>query len=236
MRRGTSGRPARPDARYDVTIAPGALTRVLLVAALTLLAYHAGLALYHYRVQELSWLLRQLFDVDQENNLPTWYSGFLLLVSSMLLWLCARKKRTEGDRWFRHWYVLAVGFLLMSIDEVAGIHESINSIIVMPWSIPAGIAVGVIGITFVPFLLHLPRATALRFSLAGAAYLTGALLIEIRGNELVRTRQRDTLEYNMTTLVEESLEMLAVVLFIHSLLLYMRCRQTGKVSTSVEVA
>lgn len=37
----------------------------------------------------------------------------------------------------------------------------------MTWAIPAGIAGLLVGVAFVPFLLHLPRRTALLFALAG---------------------------------------------------------------------
>jgi hypothetical protein len=205
-----------------------------LIVAVALLACHAALAIYHYRVEELHWLLRQLFDVDQENNLPTWYSGFLLLTTSALLWLCARKKRADADRWSGHWYALAVGFLLMSVDETAGVHESINSVIVMTWAIPGAILALAIGLVFVPFLLHLPRRTALLFGLAGGAYLAGAVGIEIIGNAMVGQRLKDTLQYNLTTLAEEGLEMLGLVLFIHTLLRYMREPGANAVEASLK--
>ncbi len=227
--------PAAGAGRYELTLSSRALPRALLIAALALLVCHTALAVYHYRVQQLPWLLRQLFDVDQENNLPTWYSAFMLLTASALLWICARGKRAEGDRWFRHWYALAAGFLLMSLDEVAGLHETINSMIVMTWAIGGAILALVIGLAFLPFLLDLPRRTAVRFGAAGAVYLTGAIGIEIVGNSLVGKRLEDTLQYNLTTLAEESLEMIGVILFLHSLMRYMRRPRTRSVSASLEV-
>lgn len=75
--------PAGPaPARYEASVSARSLPRGLLCVALALLACHAGLTLYHYRVEELSWLLLQFFDVNQENNLPTWFSQFLLLTAS----------------------------------------------------------------------------------------------------------------------------------------------------------
>ena len=208
--------------RYEVRLSSVTLPFSLLLVALVLLACHAGLTLYHYRVEPLPWLLRQLFDVDQENNLPTWYSAFLLLTASALLWLCARQRKADGDSWSGHWLALAGGFLLMSLDEVAGVHETINSVIVMTWAIPGAFLALVLGLAFVPFLLQLPRRTALRFALAGAIYVGGAVGVEIFGNSLSVQNLRDTLQYDLATLVEEALEMLGVILFIHTLLLYMR--------------
>ncbi len=209
-------------ARYEMAVSSRAVPRVLAVLALLLLACHAAIAIYHYRVAEVPWLLFQLFDVDQENNLPTWYSEFLLLTGFAFLWLCASQKRADGDRWSGHWMALTVGFLLMSIDEIAGVHETINSIIVMTWAIPAGIMALAIGAAFVPFLLRLPRDTAVLFVLAGGTYLAGAVGIEIVGNSLVGQKLSDTLAYKMTTFAEEGLEMFGVILFLHALLRYMR--------------
>ena len=208
-------------AHYEVHLS-ASLPLALLLVALVLLACHAGLTLYHYRVEELPWLLRQLFDVDQENNLPTWFSALLLLVTSALLWLCARQRKADGDSWSGQWLALSCGFLLMSLDEVAGVHETINSVIVMTWAIPGAFLALVLGLAFVPFLLHLPRRTALHFALAGAIYIAGAVGVEIFGNSLSVQSLRDTLQYNMATLAEEALEMLGVILFIQALLRYMR--------------
>lgn len=59
------------------------------------------LILVYYRFQELPWLLRQLLDVDDENNLPTRYSGFLLPIARVSPWLCAGARRADGYRWYR---------------------------------------------------------------------------------------------------------------------------------------
>jgi len=218
-----------------VVISSQGLPRALLTAALVLLTLHIVLYLYHYGVAELPWLVLQLFDVDQENNLPTWYSGFLLALTSCLLWVCAQQKRADGDRWYRHWYVLATGFLLLSVDEIAGVHESINSVIVKSWAIYGAIFAGVIGLAFVPFVLNLPRRTALLFTAAGACYLAGTVGMEVIGNDMVGRNLSDTLGYKVATLVEESLEMLGIVLFVHTLLAYMREPGGDAVRASVEV-
>jgi hypothetical protein len=105
----------------------------------------------------------------------------------------------------------------MSVDEVAGIHETINSVIEAHWAVGGGILALVIGLCFVPFLLQLPRRTALLFLVAGVAYISGVIGIEILGQPM----DADTLEYNLLTLVEEGLEMFGVILFLYGLLDHM---------------
>jgi len=203
--------------RFEFAVSTLTLIRNLLIVAVILLICHGALTIYHYRVEELPWLLRQIFDVDEEQTLPTWFSAFLLFIASAFLWLCARGKRSGADPWAVYWYILAVGFLLMSVDEVAGIHETINSVIEAHWAVGGGILALVIGLCFVPFLLQLPRRTAILFLVAGVAYISGVIGIEILGQPM----DADTLEYNLLTLVEEGLEMFGVILFLYGLLDHM---------------
>lgn len=216
-------------------LAPGRLCGGLAVVAGVLILIHTGLAFFHYRVQELPWLLIQLFDVDQENNLPTWYSAFLLGLSAAFLWLVAADASARGKAWSGAWRVLSVGFLLMSLDEVAGVHETINSIIVPSWAIAGGIAAALLGVAFIPFLLHLPRRTAVLFAVSGAIFLAGATGLEIVGNEMVRQRLRETLRYSLTAALEESLEMAGVLLFLHTLLSYLRGEPGRALRTGIRV-
>ena len=206
---------------YDVAFSTRSIPRGLILAAACLVIAHLGLWTWHYRVGELPWLVRQLFDLDQENNLPTWFSGALLGATAALLGLRAARARIERRGWAGHWTALAVGFVLLSLDEVAGVHESINSAIVIPWAIPAAAGVAVLGTAFVPFLLALPRRTSGLFLLAAALYVGGALGVELVGNEMVGNKMRDTLQYKLATAVEESLEMAGAILFLSALLRHM---------------
>ncbi|MCF6298518.1 MAG: hypothetical protein L3J01_01410 [Thiomicrorhabdus sp.] len=217
--------------RYRIRLSPRVVMQSLLFVTAILLSIHVVFTIIHYSFQELPWLLRQLFHVDEENNLPTWYSGFLLLATSTLLWFFALTQRANEEPWFRHWLVLAVGFLLMSIDEVAGIHETINSIIEISWAIPGGMLVLLLILAFVPFLLQLPRRTAKLFILAGTVYLTGAVVLEI----IAIPMSDDTLTYDLLVAVEEGLEMLGVILFLHTLLTYMRSAKTKHVDVSIMI-
>lgn len=241
QRRSSQPKPAAADGhsgsnlRYEVALSSRTLPQALLIAALLLLALHTALYFYHYRIDKLSWVLLQLFDVDQENNLPSWYSGIVLALTSCLLWVCAHEQRPHGGAWVRHWYALSIGFLLLPLDEIAGVHESINSVIVMSWAIPAGILAAGIGLLFVPFMLHLPRRTAQLFAVAATAYLVGAIALEIVGNDMVGRGLRDSLGYKLTTAVEESFEMLGIVLFVYALLAYMRAPAGDAVRMSVEI-
>ncbi len=84
--------------------------------------------------------------------------------------------------------------------------------------------------------IHALIVAALLFIVAGSMFLTGAAGLEIIGNSLVAQRLRDTLEYKLWTLVEEALEMFGVILFTHTLLIYMRRPGAENVNVSLEVS
>ncbi|GMQ81855.1 MAG: hypothetical protein BMS9Abin05_1292 [Rhodothermia bacterium] len=215
--RKASTKPTRRPVSYTVTFEPSSLPRKLFFVAIGLLAAHAILSVIHYEFYRLPWLFRQLFDLDEENNLPTWYSSIALFITSIFLWLCAREKQATDDPWKRQWKILALGFFVLSIDEVAGMHETFNSLIKISWAIPGGLLAVVIGFLFIPFLLGLERQTAKLFVLSGVIYIGGAIGVEL----LAAPLRVDSLQYYLMTLWEEGMEMIGVLLFLYALLRYM---------------
>jgi len=66
-----------------------------------------------------------LVNLDQEANLPTWYSSaklLMLALMSVLLW-DAERKAGNGFRFTWLWLVVAMIFLGLSADETASMHE-----------------------------------------------------------------------------------------------------------------
>jgi len=200
---------------YQLTLAVRDYTVTLLVLATVLVTIHVGLYLYHYRIEELPWLLLQLFDLDEENNIPTWFSSFLLLNNAFFLYLYSGK---EGLQKRLYWSLLAAGFLLLAIDEVAGLHESFNSAIDINWAVPGAILVLFVAVAFVPFLLSLPRRLALLFILSGILYVAGAIVIELLSEDM----ESDSQAYMLAVAVEEGLEMIGALLFLFVLLREMK--------------
>ena len=197
----------------------------MLYVVLGLLAAHTIIAYYHYEIGRLPWLLRQTFDLDEENNLPSWYSGTALFITTVFIWLCAREKRAIEDPWSRQWYVLTAGFLFLAIDEIAGLHETFNTLVKMNWAIPGGILAVAIGFMFAPFLIKLHRRTSLLFFLSGMIYVGGAIGVEL----LAASLKSDSMEYYLMTLLEEGMEMLGVLIFLYALLGYMSGQGTNRI-------
>ncbi len=127
---------------------------------------------------------------------------------------------------------MAFGFLLLSLDEIAGLHETVNSLIDMNWAIPGGILTVGIGLSFVQFLRNLPPSTGMLFLVSGALYVGGAVGMELVAGGAI---DADTLSYNLITAAEEGLEMAGALLFLYSLLHYMQTPGGGVIQASVEL-
>jgi len=188
---------------------------------------HGILVTYNYTVDEVTWYFLQLFDVNEEENLPTWFSGFNLLVATAFLGILVSEKRRLGDVMKGRWTVLFVGFCFLSIDEIAGLHESVNSIIEPSWAWGGGVIALVLGVYFLPFLKTLPKATFVNFVIAGAVFVGGAVGMELIGEPI----DSDSLAYNISTMIEEGMEMFGVILFTRGLLSYM---MDGKDKATIE--
>jgi hypothetical protein len=194
------------------------LTLRLSGAASVLVGLHVALMVVHYEYVHIPWLIRQLFDLDEEQSFGTWFSVVILLFTAWILLLYARQRRESGDPWHRQWWLLGLGFVLLSIDELVGLHETLNTAIDVSWTVPAAFAVAGVALAFLPFLRHLPARTGMLFVCAGVIYVGGAVGVEAATVPMERRHQLDTLAYNLTTALEEGMEMAGVILFLHALL------------------
>lgn len=174
--------------------------------------------------------LAPLFDFFGESNLPTWFSSSTLLLCSLLLATIALGKKRERDRFSAHWTALSVIFLYLSIDEAAEIHEKIGMLLQRivgdkwllhpTWVVFGAVFVLIFALSYMRFVIHLPPGIRRLFLLAGAIYVTGALLLEaFEGYYLMRWGF--DFKFEVFVFFEELLEMSGIVLFIHGLFSYM---------------
>jgi hypothetical protein len=218
-----------------VAITENGLVRVLAWTA-------AGFAIGHFITAGLSWavgaehlhrlrllfLFRQ-FNLDEENNLPTFFSCALLAIAAGLLFLIARRAREDGDRMTNYWRAFGVLFAFMSFDEFCGFHERFGVFLVasfhapqsgatrFPWVVAGLPFVAAVGAVSAPFLRALPRRTRNAMLVAGLVYVGGALGMELADGWYFDHYGEDT-TYALLVGVEETLEMTGVILFIRCLL------------------
>ncbi len=173
------------------------------------------------------------FDLARENNLPTWYASMSLLLCATLLGLIGWAKHQALDPFRWHWLALAAGFLVLSADEAASIHELVGRSLEtrVPMSgvlyygsiVPMLLVVTLVGVSFLRFWWYLPRPIRVRVALAGLLYVGGAVGLEmLESREEWLTQSQSTTNYHVMVFVEELLEMGGVLLFLSSLTGYLR--------------
>lgn len=172
------------------------------------------------------------FDMDEENTIPTYISSLNMLIAAVILGIIALIiKRRKGEFW-KQWAIMGSIFFLLSLDESASIHEGISSrfnVMVgglsgtthYAWAILGSVLIVGFLIYFSRFIFALPVKTRNRFILSGAVFLAGAIGVEALGGFIYSQMGTDTLVYQISVVVEESMEMVGICLFIWSLFRYM---------------
>ncbi|MGC5585116.1 hypothetical protein [Ornithinimicrobium sp. W1665] len=217
------------------------LTAILLLIACALAA-EATRALLSTDGMVRRGKLLSLFDADVEDSFPTWFQGMQLAFAGFLSWAW-RKSDAAGLRW--GWSVLAALLIVMSLDELISLHEEligplqnafdINSgPLFFAWVIPGVIAAAIFAFAMIPFLRQLPRVTAVRLIVAGAVFVTGAAGMELVGGQVVTTIGTGS-TYRLTTIAEESLEMVGTFLVIRTLLLHFSLSNSSPVAPKAEL-
>ncbi len=167
------------------------------------------------------------FDLDEEESFGTWFSAVILLYAGRIL---LRHPRADGDPWHRWWLLLAIGFHILSIDEVAAMHEYVNTVVENTrWTTFGAAIVAVVGLAYLPFLRALSARIRFLFIVAAVVYVGGAVGVERATDWYDVHDLLNTLAYNLWTAVEETMEMAGVIVFIYALLLL---KDERKVKTS----
>ena len=205
-----------------VTITLAAVTALLAVLGLITQVLSPG------ETEPDTWA--HVFDLDAEATLPAWFQSAMMLAIGALLWKIGSSGGPD-NRFSRHWKFLAGVFVYLSADESASLHETLgfwisehfgweSSLGVYVWLIPALTLLVGLGIASWKFLRHLPPRIRRTMVIAAFVYVAGAAGMEIV--EALLDRLSGSFSFSMMTVVEETLEMAGLVLFIHALLSYLR--------------
>ncbi len=172
----------------------------------------------------------RLFNLDGEGNIPTWFEGGLLLLSSLLCWLASGTSGPGNARTARGWRVLSAIFVLLSCDEIASIHEAFgtwlgsivsDSVGIYAWLIGGIPFVLVVGLTLRGFLKDLPQRTSRGLLVAAAIYLGGVVGVEVV-EAFLDAYYYATFVFTLVTASEETLEMAGTIVLIGTLLFHLR--------------
>jgi hypothetical protein len=224
-----------------VGIRPRRVLRMLLLIILGLAVAGVVGQMVRYQVgcDGALWTLVKGFDLDREDNFPSWYSSMTLFVSALLLGVIAAWAREQGSRWARHWWWMSAAFVVISMDELLQLHERLidpvrallhlesSGVFHNAWVVPAlaGVAVG--GASYWSFLAGLPAKTRRLLLTAAAMYLAGAVGFEMLGGVYTARFGQEQLGYALLTAAEEVLEMIGIATLIYGLLDYIGANEIG---------
>ncbi|MBW3131162.1 hypothetical protein [Hymenobacter profundi] len=194
-------------------------------------------------------LLFEKFYFDREANFPAFFSAFILFFSSLLLAVIASLKRQDQDGFWRQWQGLSFVFLFLALDESVSLHEllieplhnmfNLTGYLRFSWVIVGGLFAVVFAVAYLKFLFSLSPQMRLRFILAGAVFVLGAVVFEMLGGNYFTdgnpdpTTDNQTPTYLVIMTLEEAFEMAGILLFISTLFAYIK-QHYNKLIISVE--
>ena len=173
----------------------------------------------------------QVLGVGEEGSVPTWFSSALLLLCALLAFGQPATNREHAVRYAGRWKVLALWFLLMSLDEVLSLHERTGEPLraafkfnaggpfYYAWVIPGAIVVLGFALAYYKFLLNLPPEQRRLFAIAGTLYVCGALIMEMVGGAYADSYGDRSIATLMLVSVEEYLEMWGIATLLYALML-----------------
>ena len=176
------------------------------------------------------------FDVSEEGNLTAWWSASLLLAAAVMVAFAAWNARARHDPDTKWWWLIAAGFVYLSLDEAAELHETLiepvgeltdaSGFFRYAWIIVAIPVVAILGLLLIGFLRRLPPATRRWFLIAGGVFVVGSIEIEALGSAAIDAGVSFRGANRAFVSLEELLENLGVALFIAALLRHLSATET----------
>ena len=194
------------------------------------------LGAYGQIFKRIPFKIDSLFALNVEQNIPTFYSGILLLFSSLLTLISYFTLKKEKFSVKFYPVFLSLVFLFLSYDELFQIHERLteplqqililnnNIFLRYTWVIPYSFFVLIVLFLGIDFLSKLPNKVSRLIIISGFIYVFGELVLEIVSSmiDFYKLQNEDSLFYLSTSYflssLEELLGMFGISLFNYSLL------------------
>lgn len=223
------------DRTHIIVVRQGKTTLVLSIAvAVLVIASVVGQAIKLEGGHDYVFGFVPQFCLDREGNIPTYFSSVLLLLCACTLGTIAVAQKVGAGWYVRHWTLLAFIFLLMSIDEAAGLHElliapvrkayDLGGAFNFAWVVPGAIFCLYLAVHYWKFLFHLPLRTRILVCIAAGLYVGGAIGLEMLGGWYAESHGSENWPYTIIATLEETCEMSGLVVFMHALLGYVRTK------------
>ena len=217
--------------RFETSVSPLRVALFLGAIAVLLLIAHLGAEAVRTTVGEnLPDRATGMWNLDEENNVPTWFASMLLALVAFGFAFVGLMKYQERDRHYRQWFAIALIPLFLSLDDMAQLHEALSSplsdeygfggLLRWAWIVVAIPVVVVLTVLFVPFLRRLPgRTMALLLLGAGVTFSGGVILEMFEGWRVDSNGQGGLLLFSMVT-VQEMMEMIGSIIALYAVIDY----------------
>jgi hypothetical protein len=182
-----------------------------------------------------SWTIRQLFDLDRETSIPTWFSSAQWLLVALVLWFRSQQANADPVPSPRFLKLAAVLFAFLSADEAAAIRETCSRALRHMKSLPhlegglgiwvfiygaIGLAIGIASLRVLLSMWRRHRPATTTITAGMAIVVLGAVVLEVIGDQFLRGSSTKLL-YQVEVALEEFLEMAgSSVILYGSLLLF----------------
>lgn len=206
------------------------LQRIILVAIICLVILHIVgqlIAVNLYPDNRVIVDIAGRFGLDDELSIPTWTSSIIAMMSAGLAWHIYNLKKLRNDKFI--WAAVFLVGLLISVDEMASIHELIlqglhiladfgegnQSLLANAWLLVLPLILIFVVISLVKLKKNLPKESFNNFAKSITIYLLGALVVETLSSGI----NKDLLSYKIGIVVlEEGLELIGLWYLLGSIM------------------
>ena len=199
-----------------------------LIIAFLVTANVTGIIMKYWLDHDHVFGLVKFFDLNTENNAPSFYSALAIIFCSILLtFICLSQQGVKRIQWGG----LALLFFYLGLDEALQLHDRLDiplrtalgtsGVLRHAWIIPYGIMLLALLAIYGKFLLQLDKATRIRFIASGIVFVVGAIGFEILSGLREAAVGYKNAGYAFIYTVEEFLEMMGIALFARALVIYL---------------
>jgi hypothetical protein len=163
-------------------------------------------------------IVERLSGLTSVRSLATWLTAIVLLGIGLMALLAAFLDAARKNVW----NLLAIASVLLSAEEVVGLHEMGEVSAALPtdrppslaWLLAAVAIAALILAALTPFLRSLPRATAVRFVVAGSLISAGTIGLQFLGELVEIARGTGSIEHIAIHNLEELSELVGMIVLL----------------------
>ena len=210
-----------------ITISPKKILRVLIVISVVLV-FFSLLGDLAFNIYSRHFGL-DIFNVDNNISISTWYSSSLLLICALLLVNISYSQTIGKGNYKLYWKILTIIFFALSITKATSFHKHVFRLtssmldrmgISVPSFIIGLVLILIFFLFYLRFFMKLQKKVQRLIFIAVMVYVAGSITMELVGGLYSHLYRRHTPIYSLLSGFEELFEMIGSVIFLYALLSY----------------